>query len=261
MKLKVYLINLKRSAERRKFMENELNSQNMDFEIFDAYDGNTLSSEFINANGIIEEIEKKKMPAGAIGCSFSHVFLYKLITEREDEVILILEDDMRFEKDFARIAKIAASHIKDGEIIFPYFIPKPNCKITTDQEIKIEKKYSIMPFVNYHRILGAGAYMLTKNTALKLYNGLYPICTFADDWNFIYEKGMVNKYKTIYPLISRAANFRSQIGYLHNKPKISKLVNTIQDKTPVLNWVFKLYRKRVANKLRNQIMLTNEKSM
>jgi len=259
MNLKIYLINLKRSTERLEYMRKQLNNQGVEFEIFEAYDGKVLTNDFLHQNANMTVIKQKQMPLGAIGCSFSHLFIYKLISEREDPIILVLEDDMLLEDNFSKIVKKAAEFVSDGEIIFPYFIPKPNCKLTTDQEIKIDHKHSIKSFVDYHRALATGAYLLTKKTASQLYFGLSPITTFADDWPYFYEKGLVNKFKTIYPLLARSADFRSEIGYLKDKPIVKSIVNFIQDKTPVLNWFFKLNRKRVADKLRNQIVLTHEK--
>lgn len=242
-------------------MKKQLDAQGLNFELFEAYDGKLIPEDFIDKHADREAIVLRQMPPGAIGCSFSHIFIYKLIAERNDEVALILEDDMKLSKDFARIVQQAAQHVQDGDIVFPYFIPKPNCKLTSDGEVKLEGRYSIKSFVDYHRALATGAYLLTKNTAKKMYEGLLPMSTYADDWSLFYEKGLVKRYKTIYPLVSRAADFRSEIGYLRDKPKIKKIVNFIQDKTPLLNWFFKLYRRRVANKLRNQIVLTNEKAM
>lgn len=259
MKLKVYLINLKRSSDRLVFMNKQLEKQGLKYEIFEAYDGKSLSKEFISEFADESMISKKQMPPGAVGCSFSHIFLYKLISERNDENILVLEDDMLLSKDFASIVDLASKHLKDGEIIFPYFIPKPNCRLTSEEEVKLNPNYTIKTFVDYHRALATGAYLLTKETASALYQGLNPLVTFADDWPYFYEKGLIKKFKTIYPLVARSADFRSEIGYLKDKPLVKKTVNFIQDKTPLLNWFFKLYRKRVADKLRSQIVLTNDK--
>lgn len=259
MKLKVYLINLKRSEDRLVFMNKQLDKLGLAYERFEAYDGKLMSIEFIKSNSNYDEVVKKEISPGLIGCTFSHLFLYKLISERNDQHILILEDDMLLSKDFFDVVNLAVKELNDGEIIFPYFIPKPNCRLTTENEIKLNDKYSIKTFVDYHRALATGAYLLTKQTATDLYNGLYPMSTFVDDWPNMYEKGMVKKFKTIYPLIARSADFRSEIGYLKDKPVIKSIVNFIQDKTPLLNWFFKLYRKRVADKLRNQIILTDEK--
>lgn len=83
---KVYCISLKRRGDRRERISKRLNELGIEFEYFDAVDGNLLD---VNS----------KLPKGAIGCNVSHINLYQRLRD-ESKPILVLEDDVEFVDDF-----------------------------------------------------------------------------------------------------------------------------------------------------------------
>jgi glycosyl transferase, family 25 len=89
-KIKVFVINLTREANRRKFMEEQLKSCGLPFEIFDAIDGSLIPD--------LDELCKsaaRPLSAGEVGCHQSHVCLWRRISaENDHDWFLILEDDV-----------------------------------------------------------------------------------------------------------------------------------------------------------------------
>ncbi|MBY7668186.1 MULTISPECIES: glycosyltransferase family 25 protein [Vibrio] len=94
--MKIYVISLKKSLERRASIEQQMANYCIDFEFFDAIDGRCESPHPLFAN---YDYTKRlwftggKMPMkGELGCYASHYLLWKKSIEL-NEPIIILEDD------------------------------------------------------------------------------------------------------------------------------------------------------------------------
>ncbi|MGB0415606.1 MAG: glycosyltransferase family 25 protein [Coraliomargarita sp.] len=92
----IYVINLDRSKDRMRSMESQLNSQNLDFHRFPAFDGGTINIEKCSAFdlGDSRQIAGRELSKNEIGCAMSHLSIYKEITAKQIEHTLILEDDI-----------------------------------------------------------------------------------------------------------------------------------------------------------------------
>jgi len=252
---KIYVLNLQRSNDRREFMIDQLNKFKVDFELFQAIDGRLLKDEYIQEHAIVQELNRINISKGHLACALSHLFIYKRISERNDKHILILEDDIRLSDKFIEIIREAFEHLKDGEIIFPYFIPKPNCRVKSRDQVDLMHQYSLREIIDPGRALATGAYLLTKNTAKNLFKGAYPVRNQPDNWGFYYKEGLISQTRMIYPMIAESAHFSSDIGYLEKYEMVNNIIRFMQSKTNLLEPFFRFRRKRIAKKLRNQIII------
>lgn len=106
MGIKVFVINLERSKERKKAMQNLMDSHAIPFEFIDAVDGTLLPDEFM------EEVYKRtkwyqedwgegtKMKRGEVGVAMSHFKIYEKIIEENIDVAIVLEDDIEMDERF-----------------------------------------------------------------------------------------------------------------------------------------------------------------
>lgn len=107
IKIKCYVINLKRCPEKKYKIINRLDKYPiLNYEIIEAIDGLDIDNEYMNKNNY-NTLDTWKDPnynrnitLGEIGCSLSHYNIYKKIYDREDEIALILEDDAIFCDNF-----------------------------------------------------------------------------------------------------------------------------------------------------------------
>lgn len=103
----IYMINLKRRPERRMKMEATMKELGLDFTYFEAVDGKTLTDDVLIEKGITlmpeyaDPYHKRAMTMGEIGCFLSHYTIWQRIVELNQEYVLVLEDDIRFEAYFA----------------------------------------------------------------------------------------------------------------------------------------------------------------
>uniref|UniRef100_A0A8C1TVD0 Si:ch211-13f8.2 n=1 Tax=Cyprinus carpio TaxID=7962 RepID=A0A8C1TVD0_CYPCA len=102
----VYLINLKRREDRRDRMLRSLEVLGIDFTLTDAVDGKALNSTQLRALGIEmlpgykDPYSDRVLTKGEIGCFLSHYNIWKKVVELQQQQVLVLEDDVRFEPSF-----------------------------------------------------------------------------------------------------------------------------------------------------------------
>ncbi len=102
--LKILVISLKRSADRRAAAVSQMTALGLPFEFFDAVDGDaSLSQSFTGYNRWLFRINALRDPTpGEIGCYASHLELWKLAAS-QGQPIVILEDDFQLEPGFADV--------------------------------------------------------------------------------------------------------------------------------------------------------------
>ncbi len=98
--IKVFVVNLKRSKDRRERIQKLLTPLNIQYEIFEATDGNLLSEKEYQTirergkNILLKYPGRDLMNRGEIGCALSHLRLYQKIVKENLDYACILEDDI-----------------------------------------------------------------------------------------------------------------------------------------------------------------------
>ncbi len=105
----LFVINLKRSRERRDRMEDRLGSLGLKHTFIEAVDGNELSDQDILEIQAKASSLQKKWPnrgpvlRGEIGCALSHLKVYEKVVNENLDYACILEDDVCI--DFPRVLR------------------------------------------------------------------------------------------------------------------------------------------------------------
>lgn len=192
--IKIFVINLRRSVQRKSAIENIMNKYSIDFEFFDAVDGESLSSEVIEksrerSDKWYKENEggKASMKLGEIGVSISHFKIYKKIIEENIEYAIITEDDVllddRLKKFISYVQKIKSLMGKFDLVLLGYCTNDLNynqpaiCSYWGRMKISNEFRVGI-PVKWYWSAIG---YLINRRGASLLSNkqGEYP-CLTAD---------------------------------------------------------------------------------
>jgi len=105
--IKIFVINLKRSPERRNEIIRQMNLYELKFEFFEAIDGKLISAETIQKSRErsdhwykVDEGQDATMKLGEIGVAMSHYNLYQKIISDNLDLAIIIEDDVNFDKRF-----------------------------------------------------------------------------------------------------------------------------------------------------------------
>jgi glycosyl transferase, family 25 len=116
----ICVLNMKRSVERRKRITAHLDGLGLPFELIEAVDGRTLSPRdqaavYSSREALIHT--GRELTPGEIGCSLSHLAVYrKMIDEGWDEVV-ILEDDAVVDPAFIEILSQRGSLPRDWDLV------------------------------------------------------------------------------------------------------------------------------------------------
>uniref|UniRef100_A0A8C2EHT1 procollagen galactosyltransferase n=1 Tax=Cyprinus carpio TaxID=7962 RepID=A0A8C2EHT1_CYPCA len=124
----VFMINLKRRADRRERMLRALREQEIDCKIIAAVDGKAMNISEIHAMGIhmlpgySDPYHGRPLTRGELGCFLSHYNIWKEIVDRGLKTSLVLEDDLRFEIFFKRRLQNLMSEVEseglDWDLIY-----------------------------------------------------------------------------------------------------------------------------------------------
>lgn len=187
-RIKSHVINLKSNTKKLEKVQKSLNAISIFPERFEAVYGKDLDPLYINKitypsvqstmkNGRYTDSNIETL--GAIGCYLSHVKLWEVLANSDDDMLLILEDDA-ISNNFSafQINQFLNEIIEndpDWDVIFlGYAKPFPSANVDisiTDSVYKINE----ITFQTH-------AYLLSKKGALKLLSNAFPIVDQVDSY-------------------------------------------------------------------------------
>lgn len=143
--MRIVLISLPDSHERRTAATAQFAETGLTFEFFDGINGATATSPlFESTNENLYLLNSGRLPsAGEIGCHASHRAIWEYCVEL-NEPIIVLEDDAKIEKNFSRAADQVSKLIDEyGFIRLQHLRDAPKVKVADAGEFKLYycKKY------------------------------------------------------------------------------------------------------------------------
>ncbi|MDE9545148.1 glycosyltransferase family 25 protein [Xenorhabdus bovienii] len=188
--MKIFIVNLKKHTQRKEKMQNQANKLGLHIEFIEAVYGPEINDEKLKR--IAYDYPNCKLTKGEIGCSLSHLKIYKKIIDDNIEYALILEDDAVLSENITEYIK----NIKNSDNI-----RKPNVYLLSEV-ISYIKNYNLHSniYKSYHAC-GAHGYIINKKAAKKLLSKLQPIKYEADMWWIFRFRNYINVYCIIPHLI------------------------------------------------------------
>jgi glycosyl transferase family 25 len=186
--IKSHVINLKSNTEKLKRVQKSLNAISIFPERFDAVYGKDLDPLYIDKitypfvqytmkNG--RYIDSNIETLGAIGCYLSHVKLWEMLANSDDDMLLILEDDAVTNNFSAFQINQFLNEIIENDpnwdvIFLGYSKPFPSPNVDTFISNSVYKINEIT--------FQTHAYVLSKKGALKLLSKAFPIVDQVDSY-------------------------------------------------------------------------------
>ena len=267
MQCKIYLISLKRETERREKLINDLRRLGLDFELFDAVDGNDLTEEQIKEYCNIPVIERKKawFSKGMIGAALSHYTVYKKIIAENHPYAFIVEDDAKLSTDVKHLIAPVLQHIKENELILFYYQSiETTCKISKQGKQQLDEKYALYYPLIRKNFVAAGAYIITQKACREIVKRIFPIHVAPDDWFFFLHNGIASA-RFVYPKPVDTYDFRSNISSYSNLSGKLFLLRVLDfiDKRKLFPFYQLLAIRRgfIKRKLNDNFSFVNEKSV
>ena len=117
----IFMVNLERRPDRYERMKYNFDQLGIDYKWVPAMDGRTITEDFLAEAGIkmlpefSEPYHGRALTYGEIGCFLSHYRLWQQIVEEELDLVLIFEDDIKFEPYFISKLEYLKSELFDLE--------------------------------------------------------------------------------------------------------------------------------------------------
>ena len=234
--------------DRRKSITSQLEKLGLMYEIFDAVRGSSLSEKDLAEKVDMQEVTKYPnwLTPNMLGCSLSHLGVYRRIAASGTDWHLVLEDDVELDPAIVRFMETfeqTGNKFQDHVVLF--YGVKLSGNIILDKESLFDEAGRTIHKVKPDQHVGStGAYLIHKATAKKMLANNPLVKVAPDTWHFFRDQGSIQQLNLVYPFLSRPALFESTIGYVNKKSikyKIKHFVERV--KVPVLYQLLKRSRK------------------
>jgi glycosyl transferase family 25 len=205
-----FIISLPKDKHRRDFLGGQLDKLHMPFTVLEAVNGKALSAEQLAASyDPVKAVRlfNRELSKGEIGCTLSHVSIYRKMAAEAIPHALVLEDDANIlEADLpATLSKLAALYPADVPVAVMLIHVK---RVDANTEIRLDDKHRVY---DAYRGVHTHGYFITKAAAAILAKKLFPAYVVADKWEYFQENFITVKCVVPYPVGLTEAALASSI--------------------------------------------------
>ena len=185
---KVFVINLKRSLDRKKHMQALLDPLPLEYEFVEAVDASDLTDEYIRE--IYDDVAcrrniRRSLSKPEIACALSHIKVWEIIKESGLEEAFIMEDDIyiKDEEAFREVLKARNRYPKKWELILfghgNSRVRREGAPLVSFTRRDIWGSYGMFKF---RRVAwGTLGYLIRSKGAQKLLKVIKPLKSTIDD--------------------------------------------------------------------------------
>lgn len=188
----IFIINLDIDKKKKNQILSFCKKLNLNCKIINAINGYSLDENEIKEKYSEEKAIAdfgKPLTLGELGCSLSHLSIYKKMIDEEIEVAIILEDDIDLTKDFKKVISSIDNLPQNWELVLLGY----HSHLGTEKESLFSYRYRKKLIENYESVrlvdnfFGAYGYLINIKGAKKLFNQeiTKPIDHFVDREKYI----------------------------------------------------------------------------
>lgn len=209
MQIKILIISLLRSPDRREVIAERLNGLGLDFTFVDAVDARMLPKESVEAIQGAQRAHRdygRSMGSTEIACAMSHIAAYKEIQSAGLDGAIILEDDAIIDDRFGSLYfwlkaqttppqglwLLGGGEYLEKGVIKNYFDFAVLSTRPSFRDASWGGAYQVIDC--YDRLARACGYFVDTGTALRLLQNNNLPKALADDWPFFINQGWVTPY-------------------------------------------------------------------
>uniref|UniRef100_UPI00358E79BF procollagen galactosyltransferase 1-like n=1 Tax=Myxine glutinosa TaxID=7769 RepID=UPI00358E79BF len=170
----IFVINLIRRPDRRRYMLHALQEQSISCKLVDAVDGATLNKSTMDTLGISmlqsyeDPYSDRPITKGEVGCFLSHYKVWQEVVSRGLQFVLVLEDDVRFELFFRRRLVHLMRDIDQANLEWDLiYLGRKKMELDFPEMAVNNVKYLVRAGYSYWTLV----YVLSQSGARKLLSG------------------------------------------------------------------------------------------
>lgn len=251
--MKIYVISLERSRDRRASICSQLDRIGASYEIIDAVDGSILTESELSqiADSQARAQNPRWLNSSAIACAQSHLVCYQKILELGVARALILEDDMIIENRlFDLLSSVDQLEVNPHSVTLLYYRSEPGktAKLKVIQNQITSSGLALVTPCSIEDVpICAGAYVVTREACQALCKNNSPIVVAADSWKFFLGNGTLQSVYAIWPRVCSGATFDSTISYAESYyHPVLYMIRVLIGRLPI--GLLKRYRRRQIEK-------------
>ena len=227
-----FVINLEKDHEKKIHMKQMAQKNDLNPIFIDGIYGASLNSNYISQH-YSEKLAKKNigrsLTKGEIGCALSHLSIYRKMIEEKIDAALILEDDVFFEFNMAKLSTLIKQLPTNWECI----LLGHHSKFSRDDvgiasfwgRKRIDDCLDIIRFSD--RVAGGYGYLINQSGAKKRLKEYGVICKPTDYW----VDKTINLYGITPPVINIAKEYKTDSLLDKERGKEVSESHTQQSKT------------------------------
>lgn len=260
--MRVYVVNLARSPERRSHMVRELRNAGLEHEFVEAVEGRDLD---LSDASLVDPQWLGEGPfwSGVVGCSLSHLKVYHKVLEAGVERALVLEDDVLLPRDLGALIDAVATHMEGAEAVllhhhrFGRVDAGEAYRFLSRGSVGLPGSRILAVPTNVGDLGATGAYIITRDACQRLVRAMPPVKARADDWAFFCDEGALDTVRCVVPLpVLASASFRTTIDHYAPNSLQTRLRNAVV-KVPVLRQALAMRRQRLMTR-KTRVELVDE---
>jgi glycosyl transferase family 25 len=209
----IFVINLPRSPQRKRHMEEQLSAVKADYEFVVAVDGRDVD---LGDQALLDPSFRSKegFRPGALGCALSHAAALGQVLDDHHDRAVIVEDDVDLPPDFVELAEAVGPQLNGAEIALFNFHSPGRCRVVRDGSTALGRGRLLVNPASLVGLTSAGAYMVTADACRSLRQGLFPLETYFDDWAYHGQRGALRAVRCLVPMpVANSPRFRSTMDY------------------------------------------------
>lgn len=256
MNLKILIISLIESSERRTRISKQLERYNIPYEFLEATKGSNLNDQWIidNLGDRFKDIYYNHKPysanKNAIACADSHRRAQLIACSFENGYTLILEDDVELTRDFEKkllnIINLMQKHTL--HVAFPGYGWSVG---SFEKRVDVNCNDFGFSFYKYPidgRITGSYSYIVDSTGAKNLVKDNMEKLQDTADWFYIEEKGLIGNTVVIYPKLVTTGYFESDIGHSNSSyglvTTVKRIIYSLSLNSKVVNRALSYWKER-----------------
>lgn len=197
--MKAFLLNLDKDTDRLVAADQQLKTLGIQYERVSAVYGKSLTQEQLKKyfNPFRARLYKgARSSVGIIGCTLSHLFVYKRMIDENIPVALIMEDDLRLSPGFTAALKYVEENVDLNlrqVILFSDHRGGVHTRISQSDESP--------QIVEVDSDMCSEAYVITLAAARELYRINFPVVADVDAWGRFRRRGHIRLYHAEPPTV------------------------------------------------------------
>jgi glycosyl transferase, family 25 len=226
-----------------------LTRSGMDYEVITAIDERELD---LRDHRIVHPsyLGRSEFRTGRVGNALSHLCVYRKILEDGLERGLVLEDDVTLVPELLEVVDALGNYLVGAEVALLNFDSREPCELSLEGLVHLPATRTLVLPIDISQPLSAAAYVITREACKRMSETVLPIRSNADDWNFWFSQGALDRVRCIVPLaVVKDPSFESTIEYHSSASLRARLLKvTTPYELPVIHRAIAYRRQRIWRK-------------